>query len=159
MATQGRIYQRGTIYYVAYRWDGREYRESARSQDRADFFLRNKETSDLLGVFELSVIVRGPLRSTFLGFYALAHAGNGYMREGLALVLDEAFETLKLHRVEASVQPGNERSRGLVQQHGFRFEGYSPKFLKVGGRWRDHEHWAILSEEWRAHPSRRRRSR
>ena len=35
MATPGRIYQRGTIYYVAYRWDGREYRESARSTDRA----------------------------------------------------------------------------------------------------------------------------
>lgn len=30
-----RSYQRGDIYYVAYRWDGREYRESARSSDRA----------------------------------------------------------------------------------------------------------------------------
>ena len=35
MATPGRIYQRGTVYYVAYRWDGREYRESGRSTDRA----------------------------------------------------------------------------------------------------------------------------
>ncbi len=35
MASSGRIYQRGDIYYVAYRWDGREYRESARSSDRA----------------------------------------------------------------------------------------------------------------------------
>ena len=35
MATRGRIYQRGPIYYVAYRWDGREYRESARSLERA----------------------------------------------------------------------------------------------------------------------------
>ena len=35
MAHTGRIYQRGDIYYVAYRWDGREYRESARSSDRA----------------------------------------------------------------------------------------------------------------------------
>ncbi len=35
MASSGRIYQRGDIYYVAYRWEGREYRESARSSDRA----------------------------------------------------------------------------------------------------------------------------
>ena len=35
MAGTGRIYRRGHIYYIAYRWDGREYRESARSSDRA----------------------------------------------------------------------------------------------------------------------------
>ena len=33
MAARGRIYRRGLIYYIAYRWDGREYRESARSTD------------------------------------------------------------------------------------------------------------------------------
>ena len=31
MAGSGRIYRRGLIYYIAYRWEGREYRESARS--------------------------------------------------------------------------------------------------------------------------------
>ena len=36
MAGRGRIYQRGIIYYIAYRWDGREYRESARSSEVAD---------------------------------------------------------------------------------------------------------------------------
>ncbi len=36
MAGRGRIYQRGLIYYIAYRWDGREYRESARSAEFAD---------------------------------------------------------------------------------------------------------------------------
>ena len=36
MAGTGRIYRRGTIYYIAYRWDGREYRESARSSEVAD---------------------------------------------------------------------------------------------------------------------------
>ena len=34
MAGTGRIYRRGDIYYIAYRWDGREYRESARSAER-----------------------------------------------------------------------------------------------------------------------------
>ena len=34
MAGTGRIYRRGLIYYIAYRWEGREYRESARSSER-----------------------------------------------------------------------------------------------------------------------------
>jgi ribosomal-protein-alanine N-acetyltransferase len=38
---------------------------------------------------------------------------------------------------------------------GFRCEGLGRRYLKIDGRWRDHEHWAILSEDWRA--GRRRR--
>lgn len=35
---------------------------------------------------------------------------------------------------------------------GFRKEGYSPRYLKVSGRWQDHERWAILAEDWQARP-------
>jgi len=38
----------------------------------------------------------------------------------------------------------------MVQALGFRKEGYSPRYLKIGGRWRDHERWALLVEEWRS---------
>lgn len=47
------------------------------------------------------------------------------------------------------LQPTNDTSRALVQRLGFRQEGYSPRYLKIGGRWRGHERWAILREEWR----------
>jgi ribosomal-protein-alanine N-acetyltransferase len=79
------------------------------------------------------------------------------MREGLCLALTHAFRSLRLHRVEANVQPDNERSLGLVQRCGFRREGFSTRYLKVGGRWRDHERWAVLAEEWRTDGLRRRR--
>ncbi len=71
------------------------------------------------------------------------------MREGIELVLRHAFVTLRLHRVEANIQPGNKASIALAQGAGFRREGFSPRYLKIGGRWRDHERWAILAEEWR----------
>jgi ribosomal-protein-alanine N-acetyltransferase len=72
-----------------------------------------------------------------------------YMREGLGLALDHAFKTLRLHRLEANIQPANTASRKLIEGLGFRLEGFSPRYLKIAGRWRDHERWAILSEEWR----------
>ncbi len=61
-----------------------------------------------------------------------------------------AFREYRLHRLEANIQPDNAPSIALVRGLGFELEGYSPRYLKIGGRWRDHERWAIRSETWRA---------
>lgn len=67
------------------------------------------------------------------------------MREGLDAVVRSAFGPMKLHRLEAAIQPGNRSSIALVKACGFTKEGYSPRYLKIGGRWRDHERWAIVA--------------
>ena len=104
----------------------------------------------LIGVFNLSEIVRGAFESSYLGYYAFApHAGQGYMSEGLNLVLALVFGKLKLHRVEANVQPTNRPSVSLVRRAGFTHEGFSPRYVKIAGRWRDHERFAMLAEDWR----------
>ena len=69
------------------------------------------------------------------------------MLEGLQLVIREAFGPLELHRLEANIQPGNERSIRLVQGAGFRMEGHSPRYLRIAGKWRDHQRWALLRDE------------
>ncbi len=76
--------------------------------------------------------------------------GRGLMREAVGAVVARGFSEHGLHRLEANIQPENSPSRALVQALGFQREGFSPRYLKIGGEWRDHERWAILAEDWRA---------
>jgi len=111
----------------------------------------DRETGAIAGVFTISQIVRGAFQSAFLGYYASgSHAGRGYMREALGLVIDFAFGPLALHRIEANIQPGNAASIALAKSAGFRLEGFSPRYLLIGGQWRDHERYALTSDERRA---------
>ena len=127
------------------------YLRRSRSQNQACFIVRRTEDEAIVGVMNLSEIVRGMFRSAYLGYYAVEpFAGRGYMREGLSLLLKHTFEVLKLHRIEANIQPQNEASKALVKRAGFKLEGYSPRYLKISGRWRDHERWALLVEDWKA---------
>jgi ribosomal-protein-alanine N-acetyltransferase len=115
----------------------------------AGFVLCQHEDQALAGVFNFSEIIRGGLQSAFLGYYAFSGMqGRGLMREGLALALDHAFKALGLHRVEVNVQPGNVRSIALVEAVGLAREGYSARYVKIGGRWRDHVRYAMLADDW-----------
>lgn len=142
--------------YVA-RFGPRAQRDP-RSATHAAVLVRRVEDDAIAGVFNFSEIVRGSFHSCYLGYYAFApHAGAGYMAEGLALALEFAFRTLGLHRVEVNVQPRNARSRALVEAAGFVPEGFSRRYLRIGGRWRDHVRYALLVEDWRARRRRKRR--
>ena len=112
------------------------------------------------GVININEIVRGVFCSGYLGYYAFVpHNERGYMKKGLDAVLAEAFGRHRLHRLEANIQPDNDASRALVQRCGFRLEGFSPRYLKLAGRWRDHERWAITKEAWKGQSRKSRRTR
>lgn len=117
----------------------------------APFCLERIEDGALVGGFNLSEIVRGAFQSTYLGYQAFVpHQGQGLMSEGLELLCELVFEDLELHRIEANVQPDNSASIHLVRGRGFSREGYSPRYLRIAGEWRDHERWALLKEDWLA---------
>jgi ribosomal-protein-alanine N-acetyltransferase len=145
------------LFAVYVRRFGRPARWEPGRATHAGFLVCRAEDDAIVGVFNLSEIVRGALQSAYLGYYALApHAGQGYMSEGLGLVLEAAFRTLGLHRVEANVQPDNAASLRLVERAGFAREGYSRRYVKIAGRWRDHVRHALLVEDWRAQRAGRR---
>ena len=108
----------------------------------------------IVGVFTISQIVRGAFQSAYLGYYAHGrYARQGLMREAMEQVLDHAFGPLALHRLEANIQPGNQPSIALARGAGLRLEGFSPRYLLIGGQWRDHERYAITVDERAAQKS------
>src|SRR5580765_2896493 len=132
----------------------------SRRADFACFFICRVADSRIIGVINLSQIFLGGFRSAYLGYYVGAqYAGQGYMTEAIQLMLQHAFRKLKLHRLEANIQPDNTASLALIKRAGFVREGYSRHYLKIGGRWRDHERWAILAADWRVTAKRTRAPR
>jgi [ribosomal protein S5]-alanine N-acetyltransferase len=113
-----------------------------------------REGGEIAGVLIVSQIVRGAFQSAYLGYYAhQRHSNRGYMREAMHQTVDHAFGPLALHRLEANIQPANRASIALARSAGFRLEGFSPRYLLIGGQWRDHERYAITVDERAAQKS------
>jgi ribosomal-protein-alanine N-acetyltransferase len=111
------------------------------------FLVCLRDGGAMAGMITVDSIIRGRFQSASVSYAAFAGvAGRGYMSEGLALVLRYAFCELRLHRLEANIQPANQASLRLVGRLGFRKEGYAPAMLFIDGAWRDHERWAITRE-------------
>jgi [ribosomal protein S5]-alanine N-acetyltransferase len=114
------------------------------------FLICRTEDAAIVGWVNLSQIFRKVFQNAYLGYLLFAgFTGKGYMTEAVDQVLRFAFRVEKLHRIEANVQPHNAGSIAVLKRNGFRKEGFSPRYLKIGGRWRDHERWAIISENWK----------
>ncbi len=119
-----------------------------RNNDTASCLVVVTDADELAGVYNLSEVVRGPFQNAYLGYYAFVpYAGTGMMRAAMPSVFAHAFDELGLHRLQANVQPGNERSRRLLESTGWREEGFAERYLLIGGTWRDHVMYAITAEE------------
>ena len=126
----------------------RRYAIEMRTRDDIAFLVRHTDTDKLVGVIELQDIFMGNFCNAYVIYYAfVGNEQQGLMKEAMKEVIRIAFVELKLHRLEANIQPANRASRRLAKSCGFRKEGLSPKFLKKGGEWRDHERWALLSTD------------
>jgi ribosomal-protein-alanine N-acetyltransferase len=151
LALQSRRFHAGWIIPARNAEQFAAYLARNRGEDFEALLICRREDSAVLGAINLSQIFRGGFQNAYVGYWIGApYARCGYMGEALALALDHAFGTVQLHRLEANIQPTNIASKRLVERLGFRLEGFSPRYLKVSGRWCDHERWAILREDWRA---------
>ena len=125
---------------------------SANTETKQSFIICRVDDDAIVGTITLSQIFRKAFQNAYLGYQLFGgFTGNGYMAEAVGLMLRQAFIDLKLHRVEANVQPNNKPSIAVLKRNGFAKEGFSRRYLKIGGKWRDHERWAIVKEDWKPH--------
>ena len=123
-----------------------------RNLDEANecFVICRNSDDKIVGALNLTQIFRKAFQNCYLGYsLGVNFTGKGYMTEAVESVLHHAFENLKLHRVEANVQPHNVASLKVLERCGFTKEGFSRKYLQINGVWCDHERWAIIAEDWR----------
>jgi len=148
------------------KWEPRSAHASHLAEDRRSFVsrcaIRERErqigTGFGFGIFvdgrfvgeiTLSSIQRGPLQSAYIGYWIdESAAGQGLMPEAVVTMLQYAFESLRLHRVEINIIPRNSPSRRVVEKLGLRFEGISERYLEIDGAWADHARSAVTAEEW-----------
>ena len=134
-------------------YDRKEFKDYLQRCGRDDYFgflICRREDGAIVGNMSIFNIVRRGAQNAIVGYFIGApHVRQGYATEALRLMLRFAFRELRLHRIEASIQPHNAASIALVKRAGFTREGYSRRLLKIAGEWRDHERWAILAEDWR----------
>lgn len=121
----------------------------ADKEANAYFLICRVHDQRIVGTINLSQIFLKGFQNAYLGYQLFAgFTGQGFMTDAVGLVQYYAFKQLGLHRVEANVQPENKASIAVLKRSGFTKEGFSRRYLKINGRWRDHERWAILKEDW-----------
>lgn len=103
---------------------------------------------EFAGQITIGNVIRGSLRSAWVGYWVSSAAvKGGVATAAVALVVDHAFVSAGLHRIEATVRPENAASLRVLRKSGFREEGRFQRYLDVEGDWRDHLCFAITAEE------------
>ena len=124
------------------------------------FFVFERRGGALVGGVSLDNVRRGNGQRAELGYWVGApHARRGYMTDALSALLPFAFDSLGLHRLGAAVLEDNAASQRLLEKIGFAREGVARNYLRIGGEWRDHVIYGMLSTDERpqaaAAPARR----
>jgi len=150
LGNESERFHRGLIKMAKTREDFDAFLERNEKEENECFLICLKADWAIAGMINLSQIFRGVFQNAYLG-YALGEkfTGQKLMTEAIELILRFAFKNLKLHRIEANVQPTNPASIAILHKNGFTKEGFSRRYLKIDNKWRDHERWAIIAEDWR----------
>jgi ribosomal-protein-alanine N-acetyltransferase len=135
----------------AFRRRLRHYQREAREDLGYAFLIFGAESNELLGGLTLSNVRRGVTQAATLGYWlGVPYVGRGFMTDAVRTILSHAFETLRLHRVEAAVQPHNRLSIQVLERAGFQREGLARRYLKINNAWQDHLLLGLLIDDWQA---------
>lgn len=149
LAKSSRKFHRGLVNPPLILENFENYIAANKSETNENLLICQIQNNAICGAINLSQIFRKSFQNAYLGYYLFEKfTGKGLMTEAVGLILRHAFKNLKLHRIEANVQPENLPSIAVLKSCGFTKEGFSRKYLKIGGKWRDHERFAVIKDDW-----------
>jgi ribosomal-protein-alanine N-acetyltransferase len=114
-----------------------------------DFAVFERKSGSMIGMVAVMDIIRGLGQSGFFGYFIHnGFWGRGYGKEATRAVIDIAFRELRLHRIEAGIEPGNRRSIFLARSLGLRKEGLKKRAVFLRGEWVDLVMYSATCEEF-----------
>lgn len=139
---------RDDLSHMMYRRRLRLYAKDARDDLGYAYFVTSAASHVIFGGITIMNIRRGVAQTASVGYWLGArHTGQGHMPEAVRMVLDHAFQHLRLNRVEAATMTANTASIRVLEKSGFVREGIARSFLKINGRWEDHIMFARLASD------------
>lgn len=113
------------------------------------FLIKRKDDNKIVGGVSLRYIVGGNEQSCVIGYWcAVPYLRNGYVYEAVSATIDFVFKELKLNRIQASCMKNNQPSLNLLKKLGFEYEGTAKEYLKICGKWTDHEIFALVKSKY-----------
>jgi len=101
-------------------------------------YLVMDDCGQIIGRVNLISVVKGNFNKAELGYrIAEKHQRKGYATSAVKLVLDEAINKHKLHRIEAGTSPHNIGSQIVLIKNGFQFTGRYSKYIYQNEKWHD----------------------
>jgi ribosomal-protein-alanine N-acetyltransferase len=136
---------------TAWRTRIQRYREDFARGSAVAFFIFENASRRLAGGITIGNIRHGVAQSGQIGYWiGERFAGRGLMLDAVRLVVPYAFNSLRLHRIEAACIPDNVRSIRVLEKARFRREGLLRSYLKINGVWQDHYLYALVEGD---HPA------
>jgi RimJ/RimL family protein N-acetyltransferase len=120
-----------------------------KNNEAVEWAITLKEDTKLIGTICFWNIQKDHFRAE-IG-YALHpdYHGKGIMQEAMSKVLDYGFNIMKLHSVEANVNPGNAASIKLLERNKFIREAYFRENYFYDGNFLDSAIYSLLITQWR----------
>jgi ribosomal-protein-alanine N-acetyltransferase len=132
----------------AFRSRLRRHEDEINRDTAHSFFIFRARDDVLMGGLTLGQVRRGVAQCATLGYWmGKPHAGKGHMAKAVRAAAGFAFDTLRLHRLEAACLPHNAASMRLLEGVGFTREGYVRSYLRINGVWQDHVLYGLLEND------------
>lgn len=112
------------------------------------FGIFEKKTGRLMGFVMISLVLRFNVQSARISYHIFNNYWkHGYATEAVDAAIDYGLRKMKLHRLEAEIEPHNSASVAVARKVGMQFEGLRRKAVYFRGTWHDHAVYAVVAED------------